>query len=80
MTFIIVNPTDKPIQLGGVSIPPKTPYVVESLDNIQGWADAVASKSLTVTDATLTVAERKELADILAPHYHTGDPAIDGEK
>ncbi len=47
MSFIIVNPTDKPIQLGGVSLPPKTPYEVQSLDNIQGWADAVASKSLT---------------------------------
>ncbi len=78
MSFIIVNPTDKPIQLGGVSLPPKTPYEVQSLDNIQGWADAVASKSLTIVDATLTSKERKELADILAPHYHTGDPVIDG--
>jgi hypothetical protein len=78
MSFIIVNTTDKPIDLAGVSLPPKKAYTVETLTD--AMLQAQAKKALSIVDATLSVKERKELADLFTPNYHTGDPAIDGPK
>ena len=78
MSFIIVNTTDKPIDLAGVSLPPKVPYNVEALTD--AILKAQAAKALSIVDATLTIEERKALADLFTPHYHTGDPAIDGPR
>ena len=78
MSFIIVNTTDKPIDLAGASLPPKVAYNVEVLTD--AMLQAQAKKALSVVDATLTPAERKALADLFTPHYHTGDSAIDGPR
>ncbi len=80
MSFILMNVTDKPVELGGVWLPPRKAYTVQTLDNIQGWADALAAKSISITNADLSVKERVELAKLFTPNYHTGDPAIDGPK
>ncbi len=77
MTFVIVNTTDKSIDLDGVSLPPKKAYTVHSITDAMSRMQAV--KALSITDATLTVEERKALADLFTPHYHTGDSAIDGK-
>ena len=76
MSFIIVNTTEKPIDLAGVSLPPKKAYKVHTLTD--AMLQAQAQKALSITDATLSVEERKEIAALFTPHYHTGDPAIDG--
>lgn len=78
MSFIIVNVTDKPIDLDGVSLPPKKAYEVQTLSD--AMLRMQAAKAMSITDATLSVEERKELAALFTPHYHSGDPAIDGPR
>lgn len=76
MSFIIVNTTEKPIDLDGVSLPPKKAYTVQRLS--EAMLRMQSAKALSIVDADLSVEERKALAALFTPNYKSGDPAIDG--
>lgn len=73
--FIIKNVTKKPIDIGGVSVPPGIPYTVAAVTD--PMLEKLKAKALSVTFGDETLEERQADAAAFKP-FSTGDKGIDG--
>lgn len=76
MRYVIKNTTDKPLPVGPITMDPG-----QQLDANILTPEIIAARDaggLSITDATLTPAERRADVEAIKP-FKSGDPAIDGE-